>query len=106
MLQECKYLPTFALKVVKKLSTDFPCHNLNKNLLALGGTNLGRVNLGSIVLTGMTLISGSWLIFKILWLTLLLSLPILTWMGFFLLIWPKLMLRSGVLEFAQELVEE
>ena len=52
----------------------------------------------SIFLTGVTLISGSWLLFKILWLTILISLPVLTWMGFFLLIWPQLMLRSEVLE--------
>jgi hypothetical protein len=52
----------------------------------------------SIVLTGVTLISGSWLIFKIIWLTILVAIPLLIWMGFFLLIWPKLMIRSGVLE--------
>ncbi|WP_071189714.1 DUF6737 family protein [Trichormus sp. NMC-1] len=52
----------------------------------------------SIVLTGVTLISGSWLIFKIIWLTILVAIPLLIWMGFFLLIWPKLMISSGVLE--------
>ncbi|AFY31100.1 DUF6737 family protein [Calothrix sp. PCC 7507] len=52
----------------------------------------------SILLTGVTLISGSWLIFKIIWLTILISIPILIWMGFFLLIWPQLMIRSGVLD--------
>ncbi len=52
----------------------------------------------SILLTGVTLITGSWLIFKTIWLTVLVSLPILIWMGFFLLIWPQLMIRSGVLE--------
>ncbi len=60
----------------------------------------------SILLTGMALISGSWLVFKILWLTILISLPVLTWMGFFLLIWPRLMLRSGVLESYQESLEK
>ncbi len=52
----------------------------------------------SILLTGISLISGSWLIFKIIWLTILISTPILIWMGFFLLIWPQLMIRSGVLD--------
>lgn len=60
----------------------------------------------SIFLTGVALICGSWLLFKILWLTILISLPVLTWMGFFLLIWPQLMIRSGVLEAYQESVEE
>lgn len=45
----------------------------------------------SILLTGITLISGSWFLFKIIWVTLIVAVPVLTWMGFFLLIWPKLM---------------
>ncbi len=52
----------------------------------------------SIMLTGTTLISGSWLVFKILWLTVLVSIPVFTWMGFFILIWPQLMIRNGGLE--------
>ncbi|MBW4646030.1 MAG: hypothetical protein KME23_24065 [Goleter apudmare HA4340-LM2] len=52
----------------------------------------------SILLTGIVLISGSWIIFKTIWLTILVAIPILTWMVFFLLIWPKLMIRSGVLD--------
>lgn len=52
----------------------------------------------SIVLTGITLISGSWLIFKTIWLTVIISIPILVWMGFFLLIWPQLIIRSGILD--------
>ncbi|AFW93745.1 MULTISPECIES: DUF6737 family protein [Nostocales] len=51
----------------------------------------------SIILTSLTLISGSWLIFKIIWLTILVAIPLLIWMGFFLLIWPQMMIRSGVL---------
>jgi len=58
----------------------------------------------SILLTGITLISSSWLLFKTLWLTIVISLPVLTWMGFFLLIWPKLMIQSGFLESDQESV--
>ncbi|BAY88031.1 MULTISPECIES: DUF6737 family protein [unclassified Tolypothrix] len=52
----------------------------------------------SIVLTGITLISGSWLVFKTIWLTVIISIPILVWMGFFLLIWPQLIIRSGILD--------
>ena len=52
----------------------------------------------SILLTGVTIISGSWLLFKTFWVTIVVSVPILTWMGFFLLIWPRLMLRSDILE--------
>lgn len=52
----------------------------------------------SIILTAITLIGGSWLIFKLIWLTILVAISVLTWMGFFLLIWPKLMIKSGILE--------
>lgn len=52
----------------------------------------------SIILTGITLISGSWLILKLIWLTIIVAIPILSWMGFFLLIWPKLMIESGILD--------
>jgi len=48
----------------------------------------------SILLTGITLISGSWLVFKTIWLTVLVAIPLLAWMGFFLLVWPQLMMRS------------
>ena len=56
----------------------------------------------SILLTGVTLISGSWLLFNTIWLTILVSIPVVTWMVFFLLIWPRLMLRSGILESYQK----
>ncbi|MBF2015505.1 MAG: hypothetical protein IGS23_09965 [Rivularia sp. T60_A2020_040] len=47
----------------------------------------------SILLTGATLISGSWLLFHKVWLTILISIPLLTWMGFFLLIYPKVFMK-------------
>ncbi|MDB9459467.1 DUF6737 family protein [Dolichospermum circinale] len=50
----------------------------------------------SIILTTITLISGSLLIFKIIWFTILLAIPLLIWMGFFLLIWPQMMVESGL----------
>ena len=43
----------------------------------------------SILLTGTTLITASWLLFHKIWLTILVAIPLLTWMGFFLLIYPK-----------------
>jgi hypothetical protein len=46
----------------------------------------------SIVLTGISLISGSWIVFKTVWLTVLVAIPIAAWMGFFLLIWPRLVI--------------
>jgi hypothetical protein len=48
----------------------------------------------SILLTGISIISGSWIIFKTIWLTVLVTLPISAWMGFFLLIWPQLVIAQ------------
>jgi hypothetical protein len=45
----------------------------------------------SILLTGISMISVSWLLFHRLWVTGLVAVPILTWMGFFLLIYPPAM---------------
>jgi hypothetical protein len=45
----------------------------------------------SILLTGLTAIGGSWLLLRLVWVTVLVAIPVLTWMGFFLLIYPKLM---------------
>jgi hypothetical protein len=56
----------------------------------------------SILLTGVTLIGGSWILFKIVWLTVLVALPVLVWMIFFLLVWPQLVMRSGILEAYQK----
>jgi hypothetical protein len=52
----------------------------------------------SILLTGTTIIGASWIIFKIIWLTIIVAVPILTWMGFFLLVYPKLVANSGMLD--------
>lgn len=48
----------------------------------------------SIALTGIGLITGSWFLLHRLWVTGLVAIPVLTWMGFFLLIWPRLVVRS------------
>jgi hypothetical protein len=45
----------------------------------------------SIALTGISLIFGSWLTFKLIWLSAIVAVPVSIWMGFFLLVWPKLM---------------
>jgi hypothetical protein len=37
----------------------------------------------SILFTGITIISGSWFLFKTLWITILVAIPLLAWMGFF-----------------------
>ncbi|HEY9694440.1 MAG TPA: DUF6737 family protein [Oculatellaceae cyanobacterium] len=47
----------------------------------------------SILLTGVTIIFSSWLLAKTIWVTLLISIPVVVWMGYFLLIWPRLMRR-------------
>jgi ABC-type transport system involved in cytochrome c biogenesis permease subunit len=52
----------------------------------------------SIVLTGVVLIGGSWWLLKVVWITVLVAIPVLTWMGFFLLLWPRLMMQSGLLD--------
>ncbi|MBE9008701.1 hypothetical protein IQ250_00535 [Pseudanabaenaceae cyanobacterium LEGE 13415] len=48
----------------------------------------------SILLTGVSLIGGSWLLLRSLWITVLVAIPVLTWMIFFLLIYPKAMSKS------------
>ncbi|HIK30855.1 MAG TPA: hypothetical protein IGS17_16125 [Oscillatoriales cyanobacterium M59_W2019_021] len=45
----------------------------------------------SIVLTGMSLTIGSWLLFHRVWLTVLVAIPVLVWMVFFLVFWPPMM---------------
>jgi hypothetical protein len=45
----------------------------------------------SILLTGFGAIAVSWFLFTTIWITALVAIPMLTWMGFFLLIYPKQM---------------
>lgn len=47
----------------------------------------------SILLTGTTLITVSWLLFHKIWLSILVSIPLLAWMGFFLLVYPKIFME-------------
>lgn len=52
----------------------------------------------SILLTGISLIAGSWLLFHRYWLTGLVGLPVMTWMTFFLLVYPRLFIEMEQLE--------
>ena len=45
----------------------------------------------SILVTGITLMSGAWFLTKIIWLTVLIAIPVLAWMGLFLILWPQAM---------------
>ncbi|MFZ4666430.1 MAG: DUF6737 family protein [Prochlorotrichaceae cyanobacterium] len=49
----------------------------------------------SIVLTGCSLIMGSWLVFHRIWITGFIGVPVMTWMIFFLVIYPRLILNNG-----------
>lgn len=44
----------------------------------------------SILLTGLGVMGGSWWLLHQIWVTVLVAVPILAWMGFFLLVYPKL----------------
>lgn len=45
----------------------------------------------SILLTGLTIIVGSWLLLKIIWLSSIISALIIIWWVYFLLIYPQMM---------------
>lgn len=51
----------------------------------------------SILLTGAVLIGGSWGLMHTIWLTVLVAVPVVVWMVFFLLVYPRLMQESGAL---------
>ena len=44
----------------------------------------------SIILTGITIITGSWLIFHNLWLSILVTMPIIVWWVYFLILYPQM----------------
>jgi hypothetical protein len=44
----------------------------------------------SILLTGCCLILGSWGVFHRVWVTAIVAIPVLGWMGFFILVYPQL----------------
>ena len=45
----------------------------------------------SIILTGSSIIAVSWLLFHILWLSLIVSVPIVVWWFYFLKVYPQMM---------------
>jgi hypothetical protein len=48
----------------------------------------------SILLTGIVIITNSWLIGKNLWISLLVSLPIVAWWVYFLILYPRLVSQA------------
>ncbi len=49
----------------------------------------------SIILTGISLIGGSWLLLHNLWITIVVAIPVLTWMIYFVVIFPRLAIASS-----------
>jgi hypothetical protein len=47
----------------------------------------------TILLTGITIISGSWVLLHTLWVTAIVAVPILAWMIFFVGIYPRMYLQ-------------
>ncbi len=60
----------------------------------------------SILLTGTIIIAGSWIILNTIWVTVLVSLPILVWWTYFLWFWPRLIKNSGILETYQQSAQD
>lgn len=57
----------------------------------------------SIMLTSGGLIGGSWWLTKMIWVSVIVAVPVLIWMGFFLVLYPRLVASSGLLkEWAKE----
>ncbi|MBW4522887.1 MAG: hypothetical protein KME16_24885 [Scytolyngbya sp. HA4215-MV1] len=52
----------------------------------------------SILFTGVSLTGGSWFLFNNWLLTLIVGTPLTFWMGFFLLVYPRLVQQSGLLD--------
>ncbi|MFP5271073.1 DUF6737 family protein [Coleofasciculus sp.] len=50
----------------------------------------------SILLTGVVIITGSWVLAKTLWITLIVTTPILVWWFYFLWLWPRLLRLSSL----------
>ena len=59
----------------------------------------------SIILTGCTIIAVIWWLTRLLWLTILVALPVMAWMGFFVLLVPAL-IRKGALREPQPVQED
>jgi membrane protein YdbS with pleckstrin-like domain len=60
----------------------------------------------SIVLTTIALISASWFPFHLWWITALVALPVLTWMIFFVGIYPRLYLQSLPTDISPDIAQD
>jgi hypothetical protein len=50
----------------------------------------------SIILTGIAIVGGSWLLTKTVWIVVGIAIPILLWWIYFLILYPKMMENSNV----------
>jgi hypothetical protein len=50
----------------------------------------------TIILTGVIIIAGSWLVFHKIWLSLIVAIPIVVWWTYFLVLVPRLLANSKV----------
>jgi hypothetical protein len=50
----------------------------------------------TIILTGIVIITGSWLLFHKIWLSIIVSIPIVVWWIYFLVLVPRLLASSKV----------
>jgi hypothetical protein len=60
----------------------------------------------SILLTGCLLVTGSWTAIHNPWVSAVISLPVLVWMGYFLLIWPRLVREMLESELGEDAPQE
>lgn len=45
---------------------------------------------------------SSWIVFRLVWVTVLVAIPVLGWMVFFIVLYPKLVEQSGLLDSVPE----
>jgi uncharacterized membrane protein len=50
----------------------------------------------------MVLMGSSWIVFRLVWVTVLVAIPVLGWMVFFIVLYPKLVEQSGLLDSVPE----
>ncbi len=60
----------------------------------------------SIVLTGVAIVGGSWLVLHRLWVSGLVAAPVLAWWVMFLVIYPRATAESGMLDEYRQVSEE
>ncbi|ELS05484.1 hypothetical protein Xen7305DRAFT_00052300 [Xenococcus sp. PCC 7305] len=72
------------------MASQKPDSNLESNEFNLWNFKPWWCQPWSIILTGVVIIAASWLVLKILWLTILVAIPILLWWFYFLVKYPQL----------------